>query len=228
MKTFVEKSDTEIKSDVLSQLKYEPTVKVTDIGVLVKDGVVTLNGYATGFGEKWHAVSATKRVAGVKAIADDIEVKLPGSLLRTDGDIATAAVNLINWSTSLAPGTAVVTVRDGWITLQGEVSSWSEKNAAEKAVRHLAGVTGVTNLVTIKPAVTSTHIASEIESAFERIAILDASKITVESSGSAVTLRGKVRNYTEREEAERVAYAAEGVHAVDNQLNVEWFGGFDE
>ena len=222
MKSDIKKSDTELKSDVLAELKYEPSVKVTDIGVLVKDGVVTLNGYASSYGEKWDAVRAAKRVAGVKAIADDIEVKLPDSQRRTDGDIAAAAANQIDWSTTIPTGAVEVTVREGWITLEGEVEWWYQKNAAENVVQYLAGVKGVTNLITIKPKLAPAEVETAIKSAFERNALLDATKIQVETSGNKVVLRGKVRNYAERDEAERAAWAAPGVFSVDNQLQVAW------
>jgi osmotically-inducible protein OsmY len=228
MKSNREKSDTQLKTDVLAELKYEPSVKVTDIGVLVKDGTVTLNGYATSYGEKWDAVRAAKRVAGVHEIADDIEVKLPGSVRRTDGDIAGAAANQIERSMKIPTGTAEVTVRGGWITLEGE-SEWGyQKNAAENAVRYLAGVKGVTNQIKIKPKLVAAEVETAIKCAFERTALLDAKKIQVETSGNQVILRGKVRNYAEREEAERVAWAAPGVFSVDNQLKVEWSWGFAE
>ena len=222
MKSDISKNDTELKNDVLAELKYEPSVQVSDIGVLVKDGAVTLNGYATNYGEKWEAVRAAKRVAGVRAIADDIEVKLPDSLRRTDGDIAAAAANQIDWSTTIPTGTIEVTVREGWITLEGEVEWWYQKDAAENAVRYLAGVKGVSNLITIKPKVASAEVATAIKSAFERNALLDANKIQVETSGNTVTLRGKVRNHAERDEAERAAWGAPGVWSVDNQLKVAW------
>ena len=225
MKSNIKKSDTDLKRDVLAELKYEPSVKVTDIGVLVKDGTVTLNGYATNYGEKWDAVRAIKRVAGVKAIADDIEVKLPDSQCRTAGDIATAAANQINCSTMIPTGTVSVTVREGWITLEGEVEWWYRKDAAEKAVQYLAGVKGVTNQILIKPTLSPTDVEKAIKSAFERNALLDAFKIQVETTGNRVVLRGTVRNYTEREEAERAAWAAAGVFSVDNQLKVEWSWG---
>ena len=222
MSTTTDKSDTEIKNDVLSELKYEPSVKVADIGVLVKDGTVTLNGFATSYGEKWDAVKTVKRVAGVKAIADDIEVKFPDSSRRNDGDIATAAADRIKWSTIVPEGTVQVTVRDGWISLEGQVEWWYQKDAAENTVRYLPGVKGVSNSITIKPKVTAKKVETAIEAAFERSALLDAKEIEVETSGSKVTLRGKVRNHSERDEAERVAWAAPGVFAVDNELTVEW------
>ena len=222
MKSNIKKTDTELKKDVLAELKYEPSVKVTDIGVLVNDGAVTLNGYASTYGEKWDAVRAAKRVAGVKAIADDIEVKLADSPRRTDGDIAAAAANQIDWSTTIPTGTIEVTVREGWITLEGEVEWWYQKDAAENAVRYLAGVKGVSNLITIKPKVASAEVATAIKSAFERNALLDANKIQVETSGNKVVLRGKVRNHAERDEAERAAWGAPGVWSVDNKLKVAW------
>jgi VCBS repeat-containing protein len=226
MKKNIKKSDLELKTDVLAELKYEPGVSVTDIGVLVKDGAVTLNGYVTSYGEKWDAVRATKRVAGVNAIADDIEVKLRDSIRRTDGEIAAAAANQINPASTTMPAGIAVTVREGRITLEGEVEWWYQKSSAESAVQYLAGVKGVSNLITVKPRLSSADIAVDIQSAFKRNALFEAGKIQVETSGNNVTLRGKVRNYGEREEAERVAWAAAGVSSVDNEIKVEWLGSF--
>ena len=222
------KSDAEIKSDVLAELIFEPSVKVTDIGVLVKDGVVTLNGYATSYGEKWNAVRAAKRVAGVLAIADDIELKMPESQRRTDGDIAATVLKQFSLTASIPTGAVHVTVRESWVTVDGEVEWWYQKNAAENAVQYLAGVNGVINLITIKPKLEPVAIESAIHSAFERSALIDAKKIQVETAGNKVTLNGKVRNHAEREEAERVAWAAPGVFSVDNQLKVNWSWGFPE
>jgi osmotically-inducible protein OsmY len=201
---------------------------VTDIGVLVKDGAVTLNGFATSYGEKWDAVRAAKRVGGVRAIADDIQVKLPDSRQRTDGDIAAAAAHQLDWSTTIPTGTVEVTVREGWITLEGEVEWWYQRSAAENAVLRLAGVKGVSNLITVKPKLAPAEVATAIKSAFERNALLEANKIQVETSGNKVTLRGKVRTYAEKDEAERAAWAAPGVSWVDDYLKVEWFGSFAE
>jgi VCBS repeat-containing protein len=227
MKSDLKKTDLELKTDVLAELRYEPGVEVTDIGVLVKDGAVTLNGFVTSYGERWDAVRATKRVAGVIAIADDMEVKLPNSVRRTDGEIAAAAANQINWSsTTILPEGIQVTVREGRITLEGEVEWWYQKSSAETAVQHLAGVKGVTNLITIKPKLSPANIETDIQSAFKRNALFDAKKIQVEASGNKVILRGTVRNYAEYEEAERVAWAAPGVYSVDNQIKVDLSGGF--
>ncbi len=222
MQTTIKKSDGQIKSDVLAELKYEPSVKVTDIDVLVKDGTVTLTGFATSYGEKWNAVKATKRIGGVVAIADDIEIKMSDSQHRSDGDIAAAAASHLNSSLTIPKGSTQITVREGWVTIDGEVEWWYQKSAAENNVRYLAGVKGVTNLVTIKPQLKALDIEAAIKSSFERSAMLDAKKIQVTTSGNKVTLNGHVRNYDEREEAERVAWGAGGVFHVDNQLKVEW------
>jgi len=221
MQHLIEISDAELKNDVLSELKFEPNVKVTEIGVLVQDGAVTLNGFATSYGEKLQAVRAAKRVAGVKAIADDIAVKLPDSLRRTDGDIASAAANQIAWSATVPTEAIDVTVRDGWITLQGVVESKFQKEEAENVVHHLSGVKGVSNMISLEPKRTPIEFDTAIKAAFERNALLDAGRITVETSGNEVALSGDVRSYPEKEEAERIAWSAPGVLAVDNQLMVK-------
>ena len=227
----IEKTDMQLKDDVIAELKYEPIVKVTDIGVLVKNGTVTLNGYVSSYVEKLEAVQAVKRIAGVKAIADDIEIQLPASYHRTDGDIAAAATNQINWATLIPPGTVRVTVRAGEITLEGEVDGWFQKNVAANVVRHLLGVKGVSNRLSfskplkmnIEPPVKPVEVERAIKSAFKRSAVVDANKIRVETNGGNVELFGNVRNLAEREEAERAAWAAPGVFSVDNQLTVKWF-----
>ena len=219
------RSDTELKTDVLAELLYEPSVKATDIGVRVDSGTVTLRGYAASYGEKSDAVRAAKRVAGVRAIADDIEVRLPESVCWTDGDIATAAANQINSSPSIPSGTVDVTVSQGRITLEGELQWWYEKTAAETVVQHLAGVREVTNLIRIKPKLATAEVETAIRSAFRRNALLESNKIQVVTSGNKVILRGTVRNYAEREEAERATWAAPGVFSVDNRIKVEWSEG---
>ena len=222
MKT-LEKTDSEIKTDVILELKYEPSVKATDIGVIVKDGTVTLNGYATSYGEKWDAVNAAKRVRGVNAVADEIKVKLTYSYDRTDGDIATNAVNQIKWSTTIPENSVQITVRDGWITLEGEVEWRYQYTAAQDVMQYLAGVKGVSNLITIKPKLAPVDISIAIKAAFERNAQLEADSIEVDTLGNNVILCGKVGNY-----AERVAWAAPGVYSVDNQLTYSWTSDYAE
>ena len=228
MNAIVEKTDSELKTDVLAELRYEPGVNITDIGVLVKEGSVTLTGFASSFGEKWDAVSATKRVAGVRAIADDIVVKLPYSMIRADGDIGASAANQISWCTSIPKGKLNILVRDGWITLEGELELGYYKSQAEEKVKYLPGVKGVTNLITIKSSLSAANVKDSIEEAFERSALLDAEKIHVEISGHNITLRGKVRNYAEHDEAERVAWATSGVWSVNNEIDVKWSWGFED
>ena len=222
-----DKTDTEIKTDVLSELQYDPSLKVTEIGVLVKDGTVTLNGYTTSFDEKLAAVHAVKRVAGVLAIADDIELHIPDANHRTDGEIAAAAAHKIEWSTTIPKGTVEITVRNGWIILEGEVEWWYQKNAAETVVRHLVGVHGVSNSISIKPNDKIPAVGMDIEAAIDRNAMLDASKIRVEIVGSKVILHGTVRTLAQREEAERIAWAAQGVFSVEDHLAVKWYTSGD-
>jgi osmotically-inducible protein OsmY len=221
------KTDDRIKTDVLSELTFEPAVKVTDIGVLVKDGVVTLTGCAFSHGEKWHAIRAAKRVAGVKSIVDEIKVSIPEPHRRADQEIATAASHQLDWSTTIPKGSAKVTVHEGWITLEGEVAWQYQKTSAEDVLQHMIGVKGITNNIAIRPLISATDVEKAITSAFERNAVLDAKKIEVQTAGSKVTLRGKLTNSNERDEAERVAWAAPGVLTVDNQITLEWWGLFN-
>ena len=213
-------TDKEIQQAVLRELDYEPQVRSTEIGVAVKDGIVALSGNVDSNSNRYHAERAAKRVAGVKAIANDLEVHLPSSSERTDEDIARAAVRALEDRNSVPRDRLKVTVRDGRLTLEGDVDWQYQREAAASAVRHLFGVKGVSNLITIKPHVSSTEIRTEIEAALQRAAALDAQRITVETEGSKVFLRGRVRAWAEREEAEHAAWRAPGVTQVENQLPI--------
>jgi len=211
-------SDLDLKEDVLAELEYEPSVKVEDIGVSVKDGIVTLTGSVSSYAEKLAAARAAKRLAGVRGLAEDIVVKLPDSSRRTDGDLAAASVDAIKWITTVPEDSVKVIVRDGWLTLEGAVEGRHQRVAAEEAVRNLAGVRGVTNLVVVAPKTAPVDVKCAIKAAFERHALLDAQQIQVEVKGGTVVLRGNVQSFIEREEAERAASAAPGVTNVENRI----------
>ncbi len=219
------KTDAELQQDVMSELKWEPTIiKAAEIGVGVTDGVVTLSGYVDTYGEKWSAERAAARVFGVKAVADELQVSLPDVFQRPDEDIAQAAANALQWNVWLTHmiDRIEVVVENGWITLSGDVDWWYQKDAAGDTVRNLLGVRGLSNNIAIAPrtpiAVNAQDIKDKIESAFQRNALLDSRRITVEIRGGKVILRGSVRNWAEREQVERAASAAPGVFDIESHI----------
>ncbi|MFI5399113.1 MAG: BON domain-containing protein [Candidatus Binatia bacterium] len=214
------KTDAELQNDVMNALKWEPSIKAAEIGVGVKDGVVTLSGNVDHYYEKSAAERVAARVFGVKAVAEEIQVRLPGSLKRSDEEIAGAASNALEWNASVPHDRVKVQVQDGVVTLSGQVDAWYQKNQAENAVRYLMGVKLVNNHITIKPAVKPLDVKDKIVSAFQRNALIDARRIRIEAHGGKVTLRGSVHSWVERAEAQAAAWAAPGVTEVENDIIV--------
>jgi osmotically-inducible protein OsmY len=212
------KTDNELRRDVEHELEWEPSVDERRIGVSVQDGIVTLTGEVSSYAERWKAERAVERVAGVKAIVNELQVHTPNE--QSDVDLAKAAVEALKWNIMVPSDRIKVKVSRGWLTLAGEVDWHYQKGAAERAVRDLPGLKGVTNLIAVRPHVEPNDIKRKIEEAFKREALVDAENLTVEVSGSEVTLRGTVHSWAERREAEEAAWAAPGVTAVHNYLVV--------
>jgi osmotically-inducible protein OsmY len=216
------RTDTQIQRDVLDEFKWDARVQPNEIGVAVKDGIVTLSGYVDSYNKKWAAEEAAHRVRGVLAVANDIEVRLPATAERTDQEIAAAAVRALKDDAYIPIENLDVTVSKGWVTLEGEVEWQFQKVDAERAVRRLMGVRGVSNLIMVKPRAKPSpeEMKRRIEEAFVRSAETDAKGITVEVQGDKVILKGTVRSYAEKKEAERAAWNAPGVTSVDNRITI--------
>jgi len=215
------RTDHEIQADVLAELRWEPSLANDDIAVSVRDGVVTLAGFADSWADLWKAERVAGRVRGVKGVANDIKVKLPSGSERPDPDLARAAVDALKWNVLVPDDRIRVKVANGWLTLEGDVDWYYQKEEAERAVRKLRGVKGVTNLVTVAVRPASSDVKEKIRNALERGAELDADRIRVEVEGNRVILRGTVRSYTERRDAERAARNAPGVTEVENHIIVD-------
>jgi osmotically-inducible protein OsmY len=214
-------NSTKLQHDVQEELEWEPSVDAAHIGVAAtQPGVVTLTGTVATYAEKTTADRAAKRVAGVRAVANDIEVRPLGSMKRTDTDLAQAVLRALEWDIAVPDEKIKVRVDDGWVTLEGEVALQSHRAAAENAVRRLAGVRGVTNQIRLQimPTVKPAEVKDRIEAALRRSAEIDARGIQVDAKDSTIILRGRVRTWAERDEAERAAWAAPGVRNVEDQL----------
>ena len=214
------KTDADLKRDVAAELAWDPAVKSTAIGVAVKDGVVTLTGHLDTFAEKHAVARAMQRVAGVKAIALELDVKLAPVHQRSDTEIAAHAEQALKWSTLVPPEAVRITVDHGWITLQGELDWEYQRRSVEKAIRPLMGVVGISNEIKLRSKLRPDDLSRKIEAALTRQAIREARHIQVSVDGTTVKLTGKVHSWHEREAAQGVAWSAPGVHAVINELQL--------
>lgn len=217
------KTDTQLQKDVIDELQWDPSIRESEIGVAASDGVVTLSGKVDTYADKYMAERAVARVAGVKAIADDLTVRVPDSYARTDTELAHAAISALRWNVQVPDEKITTKVENGWITLGGTVEWKFQKDAAERAVRYLTGVKGVSNTIEVHPATVSTFdVSRKIKAALHRGVERDAQRITVEAADGRVTLKGTVRSIAERLDAEAAAWAAPGVTTVDDRITVQF------
>jgi osmotically-inducible protein OsmY len=218
------KSDLQLQHDVVEELEWEPSIDAAEIGVAAKGGVVTLMGHVPVYAQKFKAEEVAKRVHGVKAVANDIQVRLGDGHQPDDADIAAAALHTLKWDATVPDDRLQVTVRDGWITVAGTVDRQFEREAADRALRHMIGARGVTNSILVTPKEAAKDIKAGIEAAFWRSATLDSKKIWVETKDATVTLYGDVHSHAERDEAERIAWTAPGVRRVEDRITITPWG----
>lgn len=212
------KTDLEIQKDVMDELKWEPVLSASQIGVAVKNGVVMLSGDVNSYGKKYIAEKATWRVKGVKAVAEDLEVTLSTDDRLTDTEIATNVLNALKYQSLVPNDRLKVKVSDGWLTLEGHVDWNYQKESGLAAVRNLKGIKGIHNFVTVKPTVNTLLVKENIKKALERRADIDAANIHVEAVGNKLILTGTARSWQERRAAENAAWATPGVGLVEDNL----------
>jgi len=214
------KSDTELQRDVSEELKWDPRVVDDEIGISVRSGVVTLTGSVPSFAQKLAAVEAVERVAGVRAVAQELSIKAADAFQQSDTELAHQILNTLAWDIEVPHQNIKARVENGWVTLEGEVDWQFQRTAAERVVRYLIGVKGVSNLLTIKSRVSKFDVAQHIKDALRRSADADSKKIQVDASGGKVILSGTVRSWSEKADAERAAWNTSGVTAVEDRLAI--------
>ena len=215
------KTDLEIQKDVMAELQWQPFLRAAEIGVSVKNGIVTLTGQVDSYAKKLEAEQAAKKVFGVKAVAEEIQVGLSPAYRKNDTEIAAAVLNALKWHAAIPDDRIQVKVEDGFVKLEGEVEWAFERCSATNAVKYQTGVRSVSNLITVKPKVTVHELEKKIRAAFHRSATVDAEKITVTVEGNKATLTGKVRSFAEKKEAENAVWAGPGIFSLDSKLVVE-------
>lgn len=215
-----QKNDTNLRADVLDELKWDPSIREKEIAIAIKDGVVTLGGFVDTYAQKLAAERAVKRVSGVKAISEQLEVKLSHGLERTDTELAHRVLDAMRWDVEIPDERLKAKVENGWVTLEGEVDWNFQREAADRAIRYLGGVKGLSNLIGVKPQVKEKDVAKRIKDALRRHADREADRIMVAATGGVVTLDGKVDTWTERAEVEQAAWSAPGVSRVEDRLLV--------
>jgi osmotically-inducible protein OsmY len=214
------KDDIQIQKDVMAQLNWEPLLNAAAIGVSVKDGIVTLNGMVDTYTKKMAAERAAKKVSGVKAVAEDIQVGISPAFRKTDTEIAEAVLNALKWHTAVREDKIQIKVENGVVTLQGDVEWEYQRTAAKKAIENLVGIKMVYNFINVKPVVSVTDLKSKIKAALQRSALIDAENISVDVIGSTAIIRGKVHSISEKEDVESAVWLAPGINVVDNQLKI--------
>lgn len=215
------RSDIQIQKDVMDELKWQPILRSSEIGVAVRNGIVTLSGQVDSFLKKAAAERATKNVAGVKAVVEDIEVGTLHSFEKSDNEIAAAVIKALEWNSAVQHERIKIKVENGVVKLDGEAEWDFQRTQAKKAIEKLAGVKKVLNLIVLKPHAEPVGIQEKIEAAFKRSATVDSKKVGIDVVGSKVILHGKVRSFAEKQDAENAVWAAPGVLSIDNQLEIE-------